>query len=45
MVNQYIKNLNCPSEQKMQLLDAVIQSTSDDQMKSKTYSHIISKCR
>lgn len=29
MVNQYIKNLNCSSEQKLQLLDAVIQSTSN----------------
>ena len=28
MVNQYIKTLNCPSEQKVQLLDAVIESIS-----------------
>ena len=28
MVNQYIKRLNCHSEQKVQLLDAVIQSAS-----------------
>ena len=28
MVNQYIKKLNCPSDQKVQLLDAVIKSTS-----------------
>lgn len=28
MVNQHIKKLNCPSEQKVQLLDAVIKSTS-----------------
>ena len=26
MVNQYIKNLNCPSDQKVELLDAVIAS-------------------
>jgi len=28
LVNQHIKKLNCPSEQKIQLLDAVIKSTS-----------------
>ena len=28
MVNQHIKKLNCPSEQKVQLLDAVIKSVS-----------------
>lgn len=28
MVNQHIKKMNCPSEQKVQLLDAVIKSTS-----------------
>ena len=28
MVNQHIKKLNCPSEQKVQLRDAVIKSTS-----------------
>lgn len=28
MVHQYIKKLNCPSEQKVQLLDAVIKSVS-----------------
>ena len=28
MVNQHIKKLNCPSEQKVQLLDAVIKSAS-----------------
>ena len=28
MVNQYIKKLNCPSEQKVRLLDAVIRSAS-----------------
>ena len=28
MVNQHIKKLNCPSEQKVQLLDAVIKSTA-----------------
>ena len=28
MVNQHIKKLNCPSEQKVQLLDAVIESAS-----------------
>ena len=28
MVNQYIKKLNCPSDQKVQLLDAVIKSVS-----------------
>ena len=28
LVNQHIKKLNCPSEQKVQLLDAVIKSTS-----------------
>lgn len=27
MVSRYIKNLHCPSAQKSQLLDAVIQST------------------
>ena len=26
MVNQYINKMNCPSEQKVQLLDAVIKS-------------------
>ena len=30
MVNQYIKKLNCPSEQKVQLLDAVIESASKE---------------
>ena len=29
MVNQYIKKLNCPSEQKVQLLDEVIGCCSD----------------
>lgn len=28
LVNQHIKKLNCPSEQKVQLLDAVIKSAS-----------------
>ena len=28
MVNQHIKKMNCPSDQKVQLLDAVIKSTS-----------------
>ncbi len=28
MVNQYIKKLNCPSEQKVQLLDAIIETVS-----------------
>ena len=28
MVNQHIKKLNCPSDQKAQLLDAVIKSAS-----------------
>ena len=28
MVNQYIKKLNCPSDQKVQLLDAVIKSAA-----------------
>ena len=28
LVNQHIKKLNCPSDQKVQLLDAVIKSTS-----------------
>jgi glutaredoxin 2 len=28
MVNQYIQKLNCPSEQKVQLLDAVIETAS-----------------
>jgi hypothetical protein len=28
MVNQHIKKLNCPSDQKVQLLDAVIKSVS-----------------
>lgn len=28
LVNQSIKNLNCPSAQKLQLLDAVIKSVS-----------------
>ena len=28
MVNQHIKKLNCPSDQKVQLLDAVIKSAS-----------------
>ena len=27
-INQHIKKLNCPSEQKVQLLDAVIKSVS-----------------
>ena len=27
-VNQHIKKLNCPSDQKVQLLDAVIESSS-----------------
>ena len=30
MVNQYIKKLHCPSEQKMQLLDDVIQFKSNN---------------
>lgn len=29
MVNQSIKKLNCPSEQKIQLLDAVIKTSSN----------------
>lgn len=29
MVNQSIKKLNCPSEQKIQLLDAVLMTTSN----------------
>lgn len=28
MVNQYINKMNCPSEQKVQLIDAVIRSAS-----------------
>ena len=28
LVNQHIKKLNCPSDQKVQLLDAVIKSVS-----------------
>ncbi|MDY3918820.1 MAG: hypothetical protein SOZ59_07425 [Candidatus Limivivens sp.] len=28
MVNQHIKKLNCPSDQKVQLLDVVIESAS-----------------
>lgn len=28
LVNQHIKKLNCPSDQKVQLLDAVIKSAS-----------------
>ena len=28
IVNQHIKKLNCPSDQKVQLLDAVIKSAS-----------------
>lgn len=28
MVSQHMKKLNCPSEQKVQLLDAVIKSSS-----------------
>ena len=30
MVNQYIKNLNCPSDQKVELLDAVIASAKKE---------------
>ena len=44
-VNQYIKNLNCPSAQKVQLLDAVIQSTANTQMKPTAHSPVIKRCR
>lgn len=30
LVNQYIKKLNCPSDQKVQLLNAVIKSASKE---------------
>ena len=30
MVNQYIKKLNCPSDQKVELLDAVIASSKKE---------------
>ena len=36
MVNQHIKKLNCPSEQKVQLLDAVIKSTSIEKASEQT---------
>lgn len=36
MVNQHIKKLNCPSEQKVQLLDAVIQAASKEKAGEQT---------
>ena len=45
MVNQYIKKLNCPSDQKAELLSAVIASAKKEAraatMASKTSSHIL----
>lgn len=36
MVNQHIKKLNCPSDQKVQLLDAVIQAASKEKAGEQT---------
>ena len=36
MVNQHIKKLNCPSEQKVQLLDAVIRAASKEKAGEQT---------
>ena len=36
MVNQHIKKLNCPSEQKVQLLDAVIQAATKEKAGEQT---------
>ena len=36
MVNQHIKKLNCPSDQKLQLLDAVIQAASKEKAGEQT---------
>ncbi len=36
MVNQHIKKLNCPSDQKVQLLDAVIKSASTEKAGEQT---------
>lgn len=36
MVHQYIYKLNCPSEQKIQLLNAVIQAVSKEKTGAKT---------
>ena len=36
MVNQHIKKLNCPSKQKVQLLDAVIQAASKEKAGEQT---------
>ena len=36
MVNQHIKKMNCPSDQKVQLLDAVIKSTSIEKAGAQT---------
>ena len=36
MVNQHIKKLKCPSEQKVQLLDAVIQAASKEKAGEQT---------
>lgn len=38
MVNQHIKKLNCPSDQKVQLLDAVIKSASTEKAGEPTTS-------
>ena len=36
MVNQYIKKLNCPSDQKIRLLDTVIKSASVEKAGAQT---------
>ena len=36
MVNQHIKKMNCPSDQKVQLLDAVIKSSSIEKADEQT---------
>ena len=36
IVNQHIKKLNCPSDQKVQLLDAVIQAASKEKAGEQT---------
>ena len=36
MVHQYINKLNCPTEQKMQLLDAVIETASGSRPAAQT---------
>lgn len=36
VVDQYIKKLNCPSEQKVQLLDMLIQSVSAEDQRGGT---------